>query len=60
MKKHMLHERYTMEELVELDRRICADPANYQSGQNLFRFTERSQQRLTDIRWAIHHHLKRG
>lgn len=56
---HDLYKRKTQAELVEMQRAICADPANRTPPEqkSIWIYTPKARKKLEDIAWAIKYHL---
>lgn len=54
-----LYKRKTQAELVEMQRAICADPANHSARDHstIHLYTPKARKKLADIAWAIRYHL---
>jgi hypothetical protein len=51
-----LYQKYSMDELIRMEKDICNDPKNKQDG--FYIYTPKARKKLDEIAWAITYHLR--
>lgn len=53
-----LYKRFTVEELLSMQKRVCDDPANRNNMGGIHLYKPSARKKLSDIAWAITYHMR--